>query len=42
VSAHGKSKFSFGEVGTHVKGLFATRKMGLSTSLIWCSWVSKT
>jgi MFS family permease len=39
VSAHGKSKFSFGEVGTHVKGLFATRKMGLSTSLIWASWV---
>jgi MFS family permease len=40
VSAHSKRKFSFGEVGTHLKGLFATRKMGLSTSLIWFSWVS--
>jgi len=42
VSANGKrkSKFSFGEVGMHIKGLFATRRMGLSTSLIWSSWVS--
>lgn len=40
VSAHSKRKFSFAEVGTHLKGLFATRKMGLSTSLIWFSWVS--
>ena len=39
VSAHSKRKFSFGEVGTHLKGLFATRRMGLSTSLIWFSWV---
>jgi MFS family permease len=42
VSAHGKKRFSFGEVGMHIKGLFATRKMGLSTSLIWFSWVSPT
>jgi hypothetical protein len=27
-------------VGMHIKGLFATRKMGLSTSLIWFSWVN--
>jgi hypothetical protein len=40
VSGHGKKRFSFGEVGMHIKGLFATRKMGLSTSLIWFSWVS--
>lgn len=40
VSAHGKSKFSFSELGSHFKGLFATRRMGLSTSLIWFSWVS--
>lgn len=40
VSAHGKSKFSFSELGAHFKGLFATRRMGLSTSLIWFSWVS--
>ena len=38
-SAHGKSRFSFGEVRAHLKGLFATRKLGLSTSLIWFSWL---
>ena len=39
VSAHAKSKWSFAEVGTHIRGLYATRKMGLSTSLIWFSWL---
>ncbi|KJX96141.1 membrane transporter like protein [Zymoseptoria brevis] len=38
-SAHADSKFSFGEVGMHLKGLFATKKMALSTSLIWWSWL---
>ncbi|KAJ5115681.1 hypothetical protein N7456_000029 [Penicillium angulare] len=27
------------EVGYHFKGLYATRKMGLSTSLVWFSWL---
>lgn len=27
------------EVATHLLGLFATRKMGLSTSLVWFSWL---
>lgn len=26
------------EVGSHLGGLFATRRIGLSTSLIWLSW----
>jgi len=39
VSAHAKSRFSFNEVWMHLKGLFATRKLGLSTSLIWFSWL---
>ena len=39
VSAHAKKRFSFMEVWMHIKGLFATRKMGLSTSLIWFSWL---
>lgn len=39
VSAHARSRFSFGEVGMHLKGLFATRSLGLSTSLIWWSWL---
>ena len=27
-----------GEVGSHLKGLFATRRMGFSTGLVWFSW----
>lgn len=33
-----KSKWSFGEIGVHLKGLYATRRMGISTTLIWFSW----
>lgn len=33
-----RSKWSGGEVWMHLKGLFATRKMGVSTGLIWFSW----
>lgn len=39
VAAHASSRFSFAEVWTHVRGLYATRKMALSTSLIWFSWL---
>lgn len=39
VGAHAKKKFSVGEVGTHLRGLFETKKIGLSTSLIWFSWL---
>jgi hypothetical protein len=27
------------EVALHIRGLYATRKMGLSTSLVWFSWL---
>jgi hypothetical protein len=37
-STHGKSRFSISEVMIHFRGLFATKKMGLSTCLIWLSW----
>lgn len=37
-SAHGKSRFSFGELLVHFRGLFANRTIGLSTTLIWLSW----
>ncbi len=30
--------FSFSEFLLHIRGLFATKKIGLSTSLIWFSW----
>lgn len=39
VSAHSKSRFSLKEVWVHIRGLYATKKMGLSTSLIWFSWL---
>jgi hypothetical protein len=32
------SKWAFGGVWGHIKGLYATRRIGISTSLIWLSW----
>jgi hypothetical protein len=37
-STFGKKRFGFGEVGAHLRGLFQTKKLGLSTGLIWLSW----
>lgn len=37
-STSGKSKWSFAEIGTHLKGLYATKRIGISTTLIWLSW----
>jgi hypothetical protein len=37
-STHGKSKWSPGEIGVHLKGLYATKRIGISTTLIWLSW----
>lgn len=37
-SAHAQNKASLSEVAIHIKGLFATRTMALSTSLVWLSW----
>lgn len=34
----GKSKWGFGTIGVHLKGLYATKRIGVSTSLIWLSW----
>ena len=39
VSGHARNKWSFGEILIHLKGLYATRRIGLSTSLIWFSWL---
>jgi len=39
VAAHAKSRFSPAEVITHLKGLFETRRIGLSTCLVWFSWL---
>ncbi|EON65113.1 hypothetical protein W97_04350 [Coniosporium apollinis CBS 100218] len=37
--SHAKTRFSFGEVYVHLQGLFATRRIAISTSLIWFSWL---
>lgn len=39
VAAHAKSRFSPMEVATHLRGLYETRRIGLSTTLIWFSWL---
>ncbi|KAM7206382.1 Major facilitator superfamily domain containing protein [Naviculisporaceae sp. PSN 640] len=37
-STHSKHRTSLGEYLVHVRGLFATAKISLSTGLIWLSW----
>lgn len=37
-TAHSESRFSFQESYIHLSGLFATKKIGISTALIWLSW----
>ena len=40
LSPGSRNKWNFlPEVAIHLKGLFATRRIGLSTSLIWFSWL---
>lgn len=34
----GKSKWGVGGVAAHLRGLYATKRIGISTSLIWLSW----
>lgn len=38
-ASHARFKFSPMEIIVHCRGLFATKRMGLSTSLIWFSWL---
>ncbi|KAF2867080.1 membrane transporter [Massariosphaeria phaeospora] len=37
-SSEGKSKWAPGNISMHLKGLFATKRIGISTALIWISW----
>jgi hypothetical protein len=37
-SAHSKSRISLSETKIHLRGLFCTKKIGFSTSLVWLSW----
>jgi hypothetical protein len=38
-NTHAKKRWTPAEIGVHLRGLFATRKIALSTSLIWFSWL---
>ncbi|KAJ5884330.1 membrane transporter [Penicillium tannophilum] len=37
-SSHAKNRASFSELAVHVKGLFVTKTLAFSTSLVWVSW----
>lgn len=37
-TAHAKKRIGVAEILVHVRGLFATRKLILSTVLLWCIW----
>ena len=37
--SHAKSKWGFAEIWVHLKGLYVTKRIGLSTSLVWFSWL---
>jgi hypothetical protein len=37
-STYGKSRYGVSELMAHLRGLFATKKLALNTSLIWFSW----
>lgn len=37
-STYGNSRYSLGELGSHFRGLFATKQLGISTVMIWLSW----
>merc|ERR1712098_793387 len=38
MGSHNKNRASLGEIMMHLSGLFSTKKMGISTSMIWFSW----
>jgi hypothetical protein len=37
-TTHARNKWSLAEILVHVRGLFATKRRGLSTTMIWLSW----
>ncbi|KAF2192737.1 MFS general substrate transporter [Zopfia rhizophila CBS 207.26] len=36
--SHAKSKWSLAEIWVHLEGLYATKRIGISTTFIWVSW----
>ncbi|KAG5800885.1 hypothetical protein H9Q69_000012 [Fusarium xylarioides] len=38
-STYGKSRYGVGEFWAHIHGLFVTKKLAISTILIWISWL---
>ena len=37
-TAHASNSFSFREIAVHYRGLFSTKKLAISTCLLWLSW----
>jgi len=37
-TTHSRNHFSLNEIIVHYKGLFTTKKLAISTSLVWLSW----
>ncbi len=38
-STYGKSRYSMSEFWAHIRGLFVTRQLAISTVMIWFSWL---
>ena len=38
-STYGKSRYGVGEFWAHIYGLFVTKKLAISTLMIWLSWL---
>lgn len=38
-STYGNSRYGFNELWAHICGLFVTKKLALSTTMIWLSWL---
>jgi hypothetical protein len=37
-STHAKKRWTVGEILAHIRGLFVSKKLTLSTTMIWLSW----
>ena len=38
-STYGKSRYSISEFWAHIRGLFVTKQLAISTFMIWFSWL---
>lgn len=38
-STYGNARYGFGEFWAHIRGLFVTKQLAISTLMIWLSWI---